>query len=135
LSIGAGLASFGLGGAVLGVTNLVGGLLNAVSGQKSPIEQLEQIAKLGPGLQQAGLGIEKLSSGLAGFSSTDGNKVSKMSGQTAAMKESAGNITSNIVSPTVNNNVKQTQVAKIDAPIRSEDSSVDRYFSSRARFI
>ena len=136
LSIGAGLAAFGAGTAVAGVGNLVGGLLSAVSGQKSPIEQLEQIAKLGPGLQQAGLGIEKLSAGLSGFSSTDGSKVSKMSEQASAMKDSAANASSNtVVAPSITNNTKQTQVAKIDAPVRSNDSSVDRYFLSRARYI
>jgi len=135
LSIGAGLAAFGAGTALAGVGNLVGGLLSAASGQKSPIEQLEQIAKLGPGLQQAGLGIEKLSAGLSGFSSTDGSKVANMSSQASAMKESASNVSSTVIAPSVTNNTKQTQVAKIDAPVRSTDSSVDNYFSSRARFI
>lgn len=62
--------------------------------------------------------------------------VSQSSSQVSAMKETqSSNITSNVVSPTVNNSIKQTQIAKIDAPIRSNDSSVDNYFSSRARFI
>jgi hypothetical protein len=134
LSIGAGLAAFGAGTAVAGVGNLVGGLLNAVSGQKSPIEQLEKIASLGPGLSQAGMGIEKLSAGLRGFSSTDGSTVSNMSSQVGAMKEKAAVASTNVVAPSVTNNVKQTQMAKIEAPVRTNESSLDRYFSSRLAY-
>ena len=67
---------------------------------------------------------------------TPSQTVTQSSGEVSAMKENqSSNISSTVVSPTVNNNVKQTQVAKIDAPVRTNDSSVDRYFSSRARFI
>lgn len=132
LAVGAGMAAFGAGGAVAGVANLVTGFLGAVSGQKSPIEQLEQIASYGPGLAQAGIGMEKLSQGLSSFGSNAGSKVSNMSGQVGAMKEQ-GSGGSNIVSaPTVNNNTKNTSIAKITTPVRTQESSVDRYFGGRA---
>jgi hypothetical protein len=132
LSVGAGMAAFAAGGVAQGVSNLVTGFLGAVTGQKSPIEQLEQIAKLGPGLSQAGLGIEKLSAGLSSFGSTSGSKVASMSEQTVALKDKAI-AASNIVSaPMVNNNVKQTSIAKVSSGVRTNESSVDRYFSARA---
>lgn len=133
LAVSAGMAAFAAANVVSGITNLGVGLLSKLSGQKSPVEQLEQIAKLGPGLEQAGIGIEKLSAGLKGFSSVDGTTVSKMSNQVSDMKEKAGTASSsNVVAPVITNNMKQTQVAKVEAPVRSSDSSLDRYFSARA---
>lgn len=132
VAVGAGMAAFGAGGAVAGVANLVTGFLGAVTGQKSPIQQLEQIASLGPGLSQAGIGIEKLSAGLSSFGSTNGSKIAGMSEQAQAMKEKSA-APSNIVSaPTVNNNVKQTSIAKVTSNVRTHESSVDRYFNTRA---
>lgn len=133
LAVSGGMAAFAAANVVSGVSNLATGLLSKLSGQKSPVEQLEQIAKLGPGLEQAGIGIEKLSSGLKGFSSVDGTTVSNMSNQVNTMKEKAGAATSaGVVAPSITNNMKQTQVAKVEAPVRSSDSSLDRYFSARA---
>ena len=67
---------------------------------------------------------------------TPSQAVAQSSGEVSAMKENkSSNVTSNVVAPSITNNTKQTQVAKIDAPIRTNDSSVDRYFSTRARFI
>lgn len=132
VAVGAGMAAFGAGGAVAGVANLVTGFLGAVTGQKTPIEQLEQIASYGPGLSQAGIGIEKLSAGLASFGSVSGSKVASMSEQTAAMKDKAGGGSNIVSAPTVNNNVKQTSIAKVTSNVRTHESSVDRYFSGRA---
>lgn len=133
LAVSGGMAAFAAANVAQGVSNLATGLLSGLTGQKSPVEQLEQIAKLGPGLEQAGIGIEKLSSGLKGFSSVDGTTVSNMSNQVNNMKEKADAAASNnVVAPTINNNMKQTQVAKVEAPVRSSDSSLDRYFSARA---
>ena len=131
LAVSAGMAAFAAANVVSGISNLGVGLLSKISGQKSPVEQLEQIAKLGPGLEQAGLGIEKLSSGLKGFSSVDGTTVSKMSSQVSEMKEKSAAASNVVVAPSVNNNMKSTQIAKIDAPVRSGESTIDRYFSSR----
>jgi hypothetical protein len=133
LAVSGGMAAFAAANVVSGLSNMASGLLSAVSGQKSPVEQLEQIAKLGPGLEQAGIGMEKLSSGLRGFSSTDGTTVSNMTSQVTSLKDKAAQASSNnIVAPTVNNNAKTTQVTKIDAPIRNNDSSIDRYFVTRS---
>jgi len=132
LAVSAGMAAFAAGNAVAGLSNLATGLLSKLSGQKSPVEQLEDIAKLGPGLQQAGIGIEKLSAGLKGFSSVDGSTVSNMSNQVNSMKDKAGVSSTTVVAPSVSNNMKQTQIARIEAPVRSSDSSVERYFSARA---
>ena len=61
-----------------------------------------------------------------------GQTVSSQSSTVSAMKEN-GATTSNIVSaPTVNNNVKQTSVAKVMSNVRTHESSVDRYFNTRA---
>ena len=133
LAVAGGMTAFAAGNVAAGISNLATGLLSAVSGQKSPIEQLEQIAKLGPGLEQAGIGMEKLSTGLRGFSSVDGTTVSNMTNQISTMKDKAATASSNnVIAPSVTNNMKQTQVAKVEAPVRSSDSSLDRYFSARA---
>jgi hypothetical protein len=132
LAVSAGMAAFAAGNAVAGLSNLATGLLSKLSGQKSPVEQLEDIAKLGPGLQQAGIGIEKLSAGLKGFSSVDGSTVSNMSNQVNSMKEKSGVSSTTVVAPSVSNNMKQTQIAKIEAPVRSSESSLERYLSARA---
>lgn len=60
------------------------------------------------------------------------NIVSTQSGQVSSMKESQAASSTTVVAPSVNNNMKQTQVAKVEAPVRSSDSSLDRYFSARA---
>ena len=132
LAVSGGMAAFAAANVVSGVSNLATGLLSKLGGQKSPVEQLGEIAKLGPGLEQAGIGIEKLSAGLRGFSSVDGSTVSNMSGQVNAMKEKASSVSTNVVAPSVSNNMQQTQVAKIEAPVRTNESSLDRYFSARA---
>ena len=68
-------------------------------------------------------------------SSPTAQTVAQTSSEVSAMKETPmGGTTSNVVAPTVNNNMKQTQIAKISTPVRTEDSSVDRYFSSRLSF-
>lgn len=58
--------------------------------------------------------------------------VTSQSSEVGAMKEKTSAPTTIISAPAVNNNMKQTNVAKIDAPVRNNDSSMDRYFSSRA---
>lgn len=61
------------------------------------------------------------------------NILSSQSGQVSSMKENQGAASSNnVVAPVITNNMKQTQVAKVEAPVRSSDSSLDRYFSARA---
>lgn len=73
------------------------------------------------------------SSSVAQSSSTNtSNIVSTQSGNVAAMKETAAVSSTTVVAPSVSNNMQQTQVARIEAPVRSNDSSLDRYFSARA---
>lgn len=65
-------------------------------------------------------------------STASSNIVSSQSGQVSSMKENQGGSSTTVVAPSVNNNMKQTQVARIEAPVRNNDSSIDRYFSARA---
>lgn len=65
-------------------------------------------------------------------STSTSNIVSSQSGAISSMKEGGGSSMTTVVAPSVNNNMQQTQVAKIEAPVRSNDSSLDRYFSARA---
>jgi len=74
-AIAAGLIAFSAGEAVAGVTNLVGGLFRAVTGQKSTVENLQEIAALGPDLEKAGVGMEKLARGMGGFDDVDSEHV------------------------------------------------------------
>ena len=60
------------------------------------------------------------------------NIIATQSGNVAAMKENQAGSSTTVVAPSVSNNMQQTQVARIEAPVRSNDSSLDRYFSARA---
>ena len=59
------------------------------------------------------------------------NTVSSQSNAVSAMKENKQSTITTVVAPSVNNNVQQTQVAKVDSPVRSNESSLDRYVSAR----
>ena len=48
------------------------------------------------------------------------------------LKEGQAGSSTTVVAPSTNNNTQQTSVAKIEAPIRNNDASVDRYFAARA---
>ena len=74
-AIAGGLIAFSTGEAIAGVTNLVGGLFRAVTGQKSTVENLQEIAALGPDLEKAGVGMEKLARGMGGFDDVDSEQV------------------------------------------------------------
>lgn len=74
-AIAGGLIAFSAGEAVAGVTNLVGGLFRAVTGQKSTVENLQEIAALGPDLEKAGVGMEKLARGMGRFDDVDSEQV------------------------------------------------------------
>jgi hypothetical protein len=78
---------------------------------------------------------QQLSAASVAVASSTGtsNIVSSQSSSVNAMKENSAQAASNnIVAPTVNNNVKQTSVSKLDVPVRNNDSSLDRYFHARA---
>ena len=61
-------------------------------------------------------------------------QVTKSSSDVIAAKESADSRVSSpsIIAPSTTNNMNQTQVAKIQAPIRNNEASLDRYFRTRA---
>lgn len=65
-------------------------------------------------------------------SSNTSATVTSQSSEVGAMKEKSNATTTIVSAPSVSNNMQQTQVAKIEAPIRSNESSFDRYIGSRA---
>jgi hypothetical protein len=146
--------SSSLANAVAGVGNLVGGFLGAISGQKSPVDQILALGEKGEGVEKAGIGVEKLATGLQAFSSIDAEKIKaiaalpteKIAAMGAAMGnagqvyaksgENAGAATkggggtqTNVVNAPVSNVSKQSNV--IRAPIRNRDSSAQEYMRSR----
>jgi hypothetical protein len=158
VAVSAGLATFGAANAIAGVGNLVGGFLSGISGQKTPIEQLEQIAGFGPNLNQAGTGVKNLAKGLTEFSSIDTEKIAaisklpveKIAAMGAAMnsanavydksgknKQAEGaaaqsnSNTPNVVSaPTIVNN-RTNQQAFVKSPIRNPDNTLTSYIKTR----
>lgn len=70
-AVAAGIVAFSAGSAVAGLTNLVSGFLNLITPGKSPIEQLMDLAKVGPNLEKAGIGIKALSEGIKELSGLD----------------------------------------------------------------
>lgn len=58
--------------------------------------------------------------------------VTSQSSEVGALKERSSNNTTIVSAPSVSNNMQQTQVTKIEAPVRSNDTSFDRYINSRA---
>ena len=158
VAVSAGLATFGAANAVAGVGNLVSGFLSGISGQKTPIEQLEQIAGFGPNLNQAGTGVKNLAKGLTEFSSIDAEKIAaisklpveKIASMGAAMNSAnavydksgknkqaegaAGQSNSNaptvVSAPTIVNN-KTNQQAFVHTPIRNQDNTLTGYLKSR----
>jgi len=162
LSVGAGLtaiafgmAAFGTGTAVAGLTNLVGGLLGAVTPGGSAIDQIMKLGNNGPNIEKAGVGVEKLATGLRAFSGIDTEKIKaisalpteKIAAMGAAMgnagvvdgksaenraldsKSSGGGGNTAVVAPTVNN--MSTQNNLIKSNIRNQDSTISRYYQTR----
>lgn len=159
VAVSAGLATFGAANAIAGVGNLVGGFLSGISGQKTPIEQLEQIAGFGPNLNQAGTGVKNLAKGLTEFSSIDTEKIAaisklpveKIAAMGAAMnsanavydksgknKQAAVDNSNSgqqqsapvvVSSPTTIN--KTNQQGFFNTPIRNQDNTLNSYLKSR----
>lgn len=153
-AIAAGMVAFGAANAVAGVGNLVGGFLSAVSGQKSPVDQILALGDKGENIEKAGIGVEKLASGLQVFSTVDPEKIKAIaalptekiaamgaamgnagqvyakSGENAGAATKGGGTTqTNVVNAPVSNVSKQSNV--IRAPIRNRDSSAQEYMRSR----
>ena len=154
-AIGAGMAVFGAGTAAAGIGNLVGGFLNLVTPGKSPVEQILELGKSGEGIEKAGVGVEKLAAGLSAFSSVNTDKIKaiaalpteKIAAMGAAMNSNANQVynksgenaqasvspsssnTTTVVNAPVNNTTKQNQIIK--SPVRNNESTINRYVTSR----
>lgn len=156
-AVASGMAAFAAANVVSGIGNLATGLLSAVSGQKTPVEQMEQIAKLGPNLNQAGTGMKNLADGLTKFASIDGEKLKVISAlpvdkikamgiamgsanavynQSAQNKDMTVALTSAksepstiVAAPTQVNN--QTQNAMFKNKVRNDDHTVNSYLKTR----
>ena len=120
-AIGTGLTVFAAGSAVNGLKELVGGLLNKLTGGKSTVEQLQELAALGPDLEKAGVGMEKLARGLGGFGNIDSEQVNE---QVVAAKAKVTNITSGKMSP-VTSYTKNGRTYKLTDQERMALSSAD----------
>lgn len=157
VAVAGGLIAFSAAQVGAGIGNLVSGLFAKITGQKTPVEQLEQIAGFGANLEKAGIGVEKLGGGLQAFSSIDAAKikaistlpVEKIAAMGAAMNTPAAKVaassaqnqaakmaannnsgaSTNIVSAPVNN--VSTTNNSIKAPVRNQESSQSKYVSNK----
>jgi hypothetical protein len=154
-AVALGMAAFAASNVLNGITNMASGLMSKVTGQKTPVEQLEQIAAFGPNLNQAGTGVKNLASGLKAFSGIDAdtiealgklpidkivaasaglratNAVAQVSSENKmnALPANAQPTTNVVSAPT--NITKQTKNVMVKQSIRNPEGSVNRYFKSR----
>ena len=156
LAVSGGMAAFAAANVVGGLGNLVGGLLSKVSGQKSPVDQIIALGENGPNIEKAGVGVEKLGTGLKMFSEIDPEKIKAIAAlptdkivamgaamgqanfvsnqsaandgaRTAAVGSSGGGNT--VVAPTTNNNTTQNQIVQL--PVRNQEQTMNRYIKTR----
>lgn len=88
-ALGAGLAVFGAGGVMGSIGGLVSGLvdgLGSLVGVKSPIEKIKEFATLGPGLEQAGKGIQAFTTNMNALLNTDLSKISALTNELQKLK-------------------------------------------------
>jgi hypothetical protein len=149
------MAAFGAGSAVAGVGNLVSGLLGAVTPGGSAVDQIMKLGESGPNIEKAGIGVEKLASGMKAFSAIDTDKIkaiaalptdkiaamgaamgaaglvnSKSAENRAAERQSGGGGgNTSVVAPTINNTTRQTQLIK--PPVRNQESSLSSWQRSK----
>jgi len=154
-AVALGMAAFGAGSAVAGVGNLVGGLLGAVTPGGSAVDQIMKLGESGPNIEKAGIGVEKLASGLRAFSAIDTDKIKaiaalptdKIAAMGAAMgaaglvnsksaenraaegQSGGGGGNTSVVAPTINNTTRQTQLIK--PPVRNQESSLSSWQRSK----
>jgi hypothetical protein len=91
-ALGLGLAAFGAGGVMSSVGGVVSGLaesFGSLFGAKSPVEKLKEFAALGPGLEQAGTGIQALGTSLDTLLSTDLSRIKELSAALVELKEAS----------------------------------------------
>jgi hypothetical protein len=154
-AISGAMAAFGAGSAIAGVGNLVSGLLGAVTPGGSAVDQIMKLGESGPNIEKAGIGVEKLASGLKAFSAIDTDKikaiaalptdkiaamgaamgaaglVNSKSAENRALDGKSGGNTGNtsVVAPTINNTTRQTQLIK--PPVRNQESSLSSWQRSK----
>ena len=154
-AVALGMAAFGAGSAIAGVGNLVGGLLGAVTPGGSAVDQIMKLGESGPNIEKAGIGVEKLASGLRAFSAIDTDKIKaiaalptdKIAAMGAAMgaaglvnsksaenraaegQSGGGGGNTSVVAPTINNTTRQTQLIK--PPVRNQESSLSSWQRSK----
>jgi hypothetical protein len=88
-ALGAGLAVFGAGGVMGSIGGLVSGLvdgLGSLVGVKSPVEKIKEFASLGPGLEQAGKGIQAFTTNMNALLNTDLSKISALTNELQKLK-------------------------------------------------
>ena len=88
-ALGAGLAVFGAGGVMGSVGTMVSGLVNSLGGLigvKSPVEKLKEFATLGPGLEQAGNGLQAFTTNMNALLNTDLSKISALTNELQKLK-------------------------------------------------
>lgn len=155
LAIAGGMTAFGAATAVAGVGTLVGGFLGAITPGGSPVDQIMKLGNNGPNIEKAGIGVEKLASGLSAFSAINTDKIKaiaalpteKIAAMGAAMgnagtvetksaqnraldaQAGAGGGNTAVVAPTVNNVTRKTELIK--PPIRNQESSVNRWLATK----
>jgi hypothetical protein len=77
-ALGPAMALFAAGNVAAGISNLVTGFLSAVTGQKSPVDQLIDIAAQGKGINEAGSGMQRLADGMSKFNELNGDNLKKL---------------------------------------------------------
>lgn len=76
-SLSLGMGAFAVSGVVSGLGNLVTGFLSKVTGQKTPVEQIQELAKDSKSIYDAGIGVESIGKGLTAFNSIDPDKITR----------------------------------------------------------
>ena len=76
-SLSLGMGAFAVAGVASGLSNLVTGFLSTITGQKTPIEQIQELAKDSKSIYDAGRGVESLGKGLSAFNSIDPEKITR----------------------------------------------------------
>jgi hypothetical protein len=76
-SLSLGMGAFAVSGVVSGLGNLVTGFLSKITGQKTPIEQIQELAKDSKSIYDAGRGVESIGKGLTSFNSIDPDKITR----------------------------------------------------------
>jgi len=93
IALGAGLASFGAGQAFASFGNVLGGLANGLGslvGIDTPMEKLAKFAKLGPGLKEAGEGMQLINKNLSNLLTLKVGDIDNLTNSLKKIKLSSG---------------------------------------------